>query len=123
MTLEDKQLELLEKNKQKRAKQNGKNASGPRKSKQPTQRSPRSVLPSLRAIIADPEAPYRYKMYIAYLIACYEEMKVLSFQEFYKYKEGEESSVDTFAEKFKIREVYAEALSGTGQREAVSVDG
>ncbi len=123
MTLEEKQAEALARNTAKRARQNRKNASGPRKS-QPTQRSPRSVLPSLRAIIADPEAPYRYKMYIAYLIACYEEMKVLSFQEFYKYKEGEESSVDTFAEKFKIREAYAEHLSGTGQieRPAISVD-
>lgn len=121
MTLEEKQQELLTKNKQHRAKQNRRNASGPRK--QATQRSPRSALPALRAILANGEAPYRYKMYVAYLIACYEKMNVLSYQEFYKYKEGEESSVENeIAAAFQIRLPE----TGTGQteiREAVPVGG
>jgi hypothetical protein len=121
MTLEEKQQELLTKNKQRRSKQNSRNARGPRK--QPTRRSPRSAVPWLRGILADPAIPIRAKLYAAYMLACFEKMNVLSYQEFYKYKEGEESSVENeIAAAFQIR---LPEKSGSGQtdpaREAVSV--
>jgi hypothetical protein len=120
MTLEEKQQELLTKNKQRRSRQNSRNARGPRK--QPTRRSPRSAVPWLRGILADPEIGIRAKLYAAYLLACFEDMKILSYQEFYKYKEGEESSVENeIAAAFQIRLPEKSGSEQTEPREAIPV--
>jgi hypothetical protein len=127
MTLEEKQAEALARNKAKRARQNSKNASGPRKKEE---RGPRMRLRnlSLEQVLLNKllhiEDP-RQIGYIAHVIDCERRKQPIpSFQEYY-YRVGiQDESESTFAEKFQIREAYAEHLSGSGQtnREAVSVD-
>jgi hypothetical protein len=128
MTLEEKQLELLEKNKQRRAKQNRKNASGPRKKEE---RGPRmrlrilsleQVLLNKLLYIEDP----RQIGYIAYVIDCERRKQPIpSFQEFYYRLGVQDESESQTSEQFQIRETHSEYLSSSGQtsREAVSVDG
>lgn len=95
------------KNQEKRAAQNRKNASGPRKIKQPTERTPRSLLPSLRRRISNSETPDRFVAYYIYCIDRIErdEPKV-TYCEFYKQYGVKDESDDTVVPAdFQIRDI------------------
>lgn len=128
MNLEQKQAEAVERNKEKRAKQNRKNASGPRTPK--TTRSRRSIIPSLRNLIHDPETPHKWRVVYIYVLAKLEGWQIDMPADIWNSQSNEEDSDNKF--KFPIRDAYADLLSNSGQpdrqqptpqdRQALSVD-
>ncbi len=105
--LAEKQQELLTKSKEKRAIQNGKNASGPRKKVQPTERTPRSVIPLLRVRIKKEDTSDKYLAYYVYCIDRLERSEaIVTYCEFYKqYRPKEEDTDDATLRDFQIREI------------------
>jgi hypothetical protein len=116
MNLVEKQAEALERNKEKRAKQNRKNASGPRKQK--TTRSPRSIIPGLRGLINDPTTKDKWRVVYIYVLAKLEgwEIELPMPSDIWNSKSDDEESDNKF--KFPIRDAYPGLFESTsGQRE------
>jgi len=108
--LDEKQAELLIKNQEKRAAQNSKNASGPRKkANQPTERTRRSAIPGLIIKIRDPKTSARDASYLVYQIDCIKKKKdFLTYCEFFKqYQPKEDESNENVPRDFRIKEMAA----------------
>src|SRR5437868_2569822 len=114
MNLAEKQAEAVERNKEKRAKQNRKNASGPRKPK--TTRSPRSIIPGLRKFINDPDTPHKWRVVYMYVLAKLEGWEIDMPSDIWNSKSDDEESDNKF--KFPIRDAYPGLFPSTsGQPE------
>ena len=99
-----KQAELLLKSQAKRRKQNRKNASGPRKQEK-LRGSRRPLVDHIKDLIARGVATERYACYLVYAVDHLKRNEpIVTFQEFYKYREGEGPSDNPILSNFKIKD-------------------